>query len=53
MPHQFKFKALTCNTLPIGTVANTRTPLKGCVRVRSPYTREQCSQMFVFVKNVR
>jgi hypothetical protein len=20
-----------------------RTPLKGCVRVRSPYTREQCS----------
>ena len=24
-----------------------RTPLKGCVRVRSPYTAEQCSRMFV------
>jgi hypothetical protein len=23
-----------------------RTPLKGCVRVRSPYTPEQCSPMF-------
>jgi hypothetical protein len=23
-----------------------RTPLKGCVRVRSPYTAEQCSPMF-------
>jgi hypothetical protein len=25
-----------------------RTPLKGCVRVRSPYTAEQCSPVFVF-----
>jgi hypothetical protein len=31
------------------TVANKRTPLKGCVRVRSPNTAEQCSEMFVFV----
>jgi hypothetical protein len=27
-----------------------RTPLKGSVRVRSPNTAEQCSQMFVFAK---
>ena len=34
-------------------MANKRTILKECVRVRSPNTAEQCSPMFVFVKNVR
>jgi hypothetical protein len=32
--------------LKANTVANKRTPLKGCVRVRSPNTAEQCSPMF-------
>jgi hypothetical protein len=30
-----------------------RTPLKGCVRVRSPNTAEQCSPMFAVRQNVR